>query len=170
MKVRAFGLGVSGVLHALLLGGCVSTMQRTFVIGEQAQYARNESAILLVSRGNQVSAVDNTQVKVTGRYPEDEIALPPGQHTVKANQAGRPIRSGTATIDAKAGHLYRLVGTELPIENLTISFGGGPPVNMGSGSFYSPEINEVTNAVVVGARFSSSFTSTVVRVKLGGQD
>lgn len=166
--MRTVSPGLLGVLCIGLFSGCASLPTRTFVVGGDAPYVRDQCAILLVSKGNEVTSINETLVSVTGKHPEDEIALAPGKYKVKANQTGRPVRSHTADIDAKSGHVYRLVAEELPIQNLTITFQNGTSRNLGGGSFYIAKIAEVTNAAEVQARFSSAFTSAVVRVQMGG--
>lgn len=155
---------IVGALGVCMLSGCAS-LPRTVVMGESPAYTRDQFAVLLVSKGNEVTSVNKTPVSVIGKSREDEIALPAGKYEVIANQTGRPIRADTVTFDAAAGHLYRLVDDELPVQNLTITM-NGVPMNLGNGSFYSVKVMEVTNAMQVQARFAPGFTSSVTRVKM----
>ena len=159
------GSMASLVLILMLTAGCATMPPRTYVLSQETVFNRQEYAILLVSEGNQVTEVDGASVLVVGRSPEDEIALLPGKHSIKAHQTGKPIRSDSADFDAQAGHLYKLVREDFAIQNLTMSVQGGPTINLGSGSFYTAKIQEVSDMPVVELRFASTNTTGIIRVE-----
>jgi len=157
------------LIFVLLMGqfvcGCAMMSSRTYILGPETSFRRSEYAILFVTKENQVTEIDGIPVNIGGRSPEDEVALIPGKHKVKAHHAGRPIRAGSTDFDAQAGHLYKLVREEIPVQNVTITRPGGQSINLGSGSFYSPKIHEVLDKVVILQRFSSTDTKDLIFIK-----
>lgn len=152
----------------LFVGGCAVMSPRTYILGPETSFRRSDYAILMVTNENQVTEIDGIFVNIGGRSPEDEIALTPGKHKVKAHHAGRPIRAGSTDFDAQPGHLYKLVREEIPIQNVTITRPGGQSINLGSGSLYSPKIHEVLDKSVIEQRFTSTDTKELIFIKPKG--